>query len=217
MPQSYKIPQNVDLEDKILGPLTLKQFFYALFASLATFIAYQVAGQYSLFGFIFLAFLIWTIAIAFIFVRPNEQPFSRFITSFLNFVSKPQQRIWKRLPTLGEVSLVDAAAAPKVVDEGPTYDEVRSRLQQLAHVVDTRGWAAADAGMGQRVTGGDAQTHYNLEMPQFEEPEDVLAEEDEGGGPGRASRSLDEMLRQGVKKPDLPDDAPSLPKETVNG
>lgn len=202
MPASYKIPQNVDLEDKIFGPLTLKQFFIALAAGLATFISFSALNPLSPALFFVVAFFIWVTAVAFIFVRPNDQPFSKFAFSFVNFLMKPQRRVWKRIPSLGEITLADSQAAPIVAPAIPNPDEIRSRLQQLAHIVDTRGWSSVDE-LGNRVAGGEHVQRYNISMPASDTPEDVLAGEDDGTGPDRASRELDRVIRQGVRKPNL--------------
>lgn len=202
MPASYKIPQNVDLEDKIFGPLTLKQFFVALGAGLATFISFSALNPLSPPLFFVVAFFIWVTAVAFIFVRPNDQPFSKFAYSFINFLMKPQRRVWKRIPSLGEITLTDSGPAPVVAPSAPDPEEVRSRLQQLAHIVDTRGWSNVDE-LGNRVTGGEHVQRYNISMPASDTPEDVLAGEDDGTGPDRASRELDRVIRQGVHKPTL--------------
>ena len=47
---AVKIPQNIDKEDKLVGPLTLKQFLYVLGGAGVTFIAYQGYVQYFLFA-----------------------------------------------------------------------------------------------------------------------------------------------------------------------
>lgn len=205
MPQAYKIPQNVDLEDKIFGPLTLKQFLIALGAGVATFISFSFFYTLAPLVFWATAAIAWIIAAAFIFVRPNDQPFSKFIVSFIWFATKPNRRAWKRIPSLGEITLRDDTDVPKVARHSePSEAEVRSKLQHLAHVVDTRGWSEVDeANVSGRVTSeAEAKPKLNIFMAEEDEPQDILAAEDVGdGSSGRASVDLERMLREGVSKP----------------
>ncbi|MSU76403.1 PrgI family protein [Patescibacteria group bacterium] len=211
MPQSYKIPQNVDLEDKIFGPLTLKQFLLALGAGVITFISYSVFYPVAPLVFWILTIITWGVTVAFIFVKPNDQPFSKYITSFLAFLLKPTRRVWKRIPSLGEIKLHDETSVPKVTRNEPSEDEVRSRLQHLSHVVDTRGWSEVDqADIGGRVTSEpEAKPNLNIFLADEDQPEDILKAEDEARGSDRSSSELDQMLKQGVSKPSLKKTSPT--------
>ena len=205
MPQAYKIPQNVDLEDKIFGPLTLKQFLVAMGAGMVTFVAFSFFYTAVPLVFWAITVLAWLTAAAFIFVRPNDQPFSKFLFSFIWFATKPSRRAWKRVPSLGGIALSDENAVPKVKQrEEPSESEVRSKLQRLAHVVDTRGWSEVDENddVGGRVTSeASARPKLNIFMAEEDAPQDILASEDSGGRSDRASRELEGMLRSGVSKP----------------
>lgn len=205
MPASYKVPQNVDLEDKILGPFTLKQFFYLLAAGLATFISFNIFYRLAPPLFVISALVIWGITGAFVFVRPNDQPFTKFFFSFLWFSLKPNRRVWHRLPSLGEIALSDTPeekAPPQPAEPSP--DEMKSHLQRLAHVVDTRGWSDVDeeeADISARVTSGEAKPKLNVYMTDSDQPEDILAAEDEQRGSDRATAELERVLKTGVAKP----------------
>lgn len=203
MPASYKIPQNVDLEDKIIGPFTLKQFLYLLAAGLVTFINFNAFYKLVPAAFWVILLFTWAVAGAFVFIRPYDRPFSNFIFSFIWFATKPQRRIWKRLPTLGSLKLTDEPVrTAKQAPAMPTAEEVRTRLQHLAHVVDTRGWDedSESSDVSARITGGDPKPRYNLSIAASEEPEDILAREDGEAGFDRASAELERKLKTGVAK-----------------
>ncbi len=221
MPSSYKIPQNVDLEDKIFGPFTLKQFLYLLAAGLVTFVSFKLFFVAAVGIFWLVVVLTWVVAAAFVFIRPYDQSFSKFIFSLIWFSTKPQRRTWKRLPSLGRLNLHEGpvrTAAPAAAT--PSADEVRTRLQRLAHVVDTRGWDAgsdtAAPDLAERITGGDPRQRYNLPIAASEEPEDILAGEDGETGFDRASAELNRALRTGVPKPATGSTAASAPAATPN-
>ena len=76
----YKVPQKIDLEDKIIGPLTLKQFIYLLGGGMIDYMILSVTQ--SSFGGWVLIILVSLIALAFAFVQVEEQPFFYLVTNF---------------------------------------------------------------------------------------------------------------------------------------
>ncbi|HEY8108911.1 MAG TPA: PrgI family protein [Patescibacteria group bacterium] len=203
MASSYKIPQNVELEDKIIGPFTLKQFLYLLAGGLVTFVSFNTVYTVSQAAFFVTAFFTWTFVTAFVFIKPYDQPFLKFITSFVSFSTRPSRRAWKRLPTLAEIKLEDRQAPPKVVRDEPSDDEVRSKLAKLAHVIDARGWSDEDdpETAGRVTSDAQAKPHLNIFMAHEEEPADILAREDTGTGSDRASANLDRVLKGSERQP----------------
>ncbi|MDZ4248276.1 MAG: PrgI family protein [Patescibacteria group bacterium] len=202
MAASYKIPQNVELEDKIIGPFTLRQFLYLLGGGLVTFVSFSTVYTASQAAFFVIAFFTWTFVTAFVFIKPYDQSFLKFITSFINFSTRPSRRAWKRLPTLGEIKLEDHQGPPKVVKEEPSDEEVRSKLARLAHVIDARGWSDVDSETAGRITSdAEAKPKLNIFMAHEEEPADILAREDAGTGSDRVSANLDTVIKESEKRP----------------
>jgi PrgI family protein len=198
MASSYKIPQNVELEDKILGPFTLKQFLYLLAGGLVTFVNFSTVYTVSQGAFFATTFFTWVIVAAFVFIKPYDQPFAKFITSFISFSTRPSRRAWKRLPTLAEIKLEDHQAPPKVVKQEPSEEEVRSKLSRLAHVIDSRGWTGADDAttVGRVTSDAEAKPKLNIFLAHEDEPADILEREEEGHGSDRASANLDSVLKE---------------------
>ncbi|MFZ5559569.1 MAG: PrgI family protein [Patescibacteria group bacterium] len=89
----FQVPQFTDIEDKIIGPLTLKQFLYLLVAAVIIFILYKL---FSLFVVIVLAIPVVGLTIALAFVTVNNQPFINVIKNFLGFLRKPDFYVWKK-------------------------------------------------------------------------------------------------------------------------
>ncbi len=90
-----QVPQYIDVEDKIIGPLTLKQFLYLLAGGGVIFLMYSILK--------FSVFIILAIPVAFFilllaFYKIGNQKFSKFTINFLGFVSKPNIYTWKKLP-----------------------------------------------------------------------------------------------------------------------
>ena len=135
----YKVPQDVEAEDKLLGPFTFRQFVYLLIA------AAGVAGAWGLFQIFPLLALI---PLPFIFffgilalpVR-KDQPMETYLAAVVSFYLKPNRRIW----TAGQRESTIKIIAPKKVEKSRTRDitedEASHRLSFLATIVDTEGYA----------------------------------------------------------------------------
>lgn len=88
----FQIPQFTEIEDKVVGPLTIKQFLYLVVAAFVLYILFKVLN---FFVFIILAVPIAMLALALAFVRINQQPLASTLKNFLGFVKKPDFYIWK--------------------------------------------------------------------------------------------------------------------------
>lgn len=136
---NYKVPQDVEAEDKLLGPFTFRQFIYLL-------IAFALAGvAFLLFKiFPFLA-IIPVPAIIFLMVLAlplkKDQPMETYLAAVISYYTKPHKRLWEP----GEPESTIVITAPKKVEENRTKDlsqeEASHRLSFLADIVDTEGYA----------------------------------------------------------------------------
>ena len=89
----FQVPQFIDIEDKVIGPLTIKQFLYLLVAGVIIFIFYEI---FNLFATIILAIPVIGIACALAFVKIHGQPFISILGNFFAFIRKPDFYVWKK-------------------------------------------------------------------------------------------------------------------------
>ncbi|MFH1088397.1 MAG: PrgI family protein [Patescibacteria group bacterium] len=142
---AVKIPQNIDKEDKLVGPLTLKQFLYVLGGAGVTFVAYQGYVQYYLFAheFFIIAFIASAIALSFAFLKINGLPFITFINNLLAFLFVKRSRMWGKDNTLEKsapLSKKEATPEETTSEIAPT----KSELEKLATVLDAGGTINTD-------------------------------------------------------------------------
>lgn len=137
---TYKVIQDIEAEDKFIGPLTLKQF---IFAGAGLFFGYLCVFAITR-GVPFLVALFAPPAMLGLFLAfpwSKEQPTEVWVLAKLRFRLKPKERIWDQA---GHEELV-TITAPKVIEKhltnGLKPDEVQSRLKALATTIDSRGWA----------------------------------------------------------------------------
>ena len=89
----FKVPQFLDIEDKIFGPFTFKEFVYLAGGAGLCFVLYKLLGV--LWGIIPI-FAIAGLSLALTFYRPNNKPFINMIESGFGFLLQSKLYIWKR-------------------------------------------------------------------------------------------------------------------------
>lgn len=140
----YKVPQNVESEDRLLGPLTMKQFIYAIIGLGWGFLIWRILSPGGTAAIPIMLLLIVPVSgfmLLLAFGKREEQSFENYLIALIRFNVVPRKRIWLKDDFKGEV-IIDAPPPPKPM--APTKEDiahVHSRLQQLSLVVDTRGHA----------------------------------------------------------------------------
>jgi hypothetical protein len=89
----YQVPQFIEIEDKIIGPLTLKQFVYLAGGAGMAFIIYRFLN---IFLAIPLIIAVVALAVALAFYKVNNRNFIELLESMFNFYTKSQLYIWKK-------------------------------------------------------------------------------------------------------------------------
>ncbi len=137
---SYKVPQDVEADDKLIGPFSFRQFIYIVVACLAAVAAWGLAQIFI--GLIILPLPIILLFGALALPLRKDQPMEIYLVAMVRFFLKPRVRLWQ---PEGQVNLV-TIIAPHQKDEGFTPHisghEAQQRLSYLAQVIDTQGWAA---------------------------------------------------------------------------
>ncbi len=137
---TYKVIQDIEAEDKLVGPLTLKQFIYAGIAALCLYICFLGLSKH--FPYIAIIFLPVALVAGFLaFPWGRDQPTETWALAKVRFLFKPRRRIWDQS---GIKELVTITAPKRVTTDytnGLTQTEVKSRLKALADTIDSRGWA----------------------------------------------------------------------------
>lgn len=129
MPQ-YKVPQHIDMKDKIVGPLTMFQFLYLLAGGMVFYGTLKTPGAIDL---VLIGIPAGLIAMAFAFVKINDQPFGRFVSSFIAFVVNPKTRVWHHGGESPKINVTQNLTAKKQVVR---KDLDRDRLKQFISKVD---------------------------------------------------------------------------------
>ena len=135
MQNRFIVPQFIDAEDRIWGPITVRQFAIVIIGALFIFISYRLSD--------FALFLTQTIVIVLLivifgFVKINGAIFPMFLLSLIQTLKRPRLRIWKKEYIKIEEfknkdeNLVVQVIAPKKMVTG-------KKLSELSLIIDTGG------------------------------------------------------------------------------
>lgn len=136
---TYKVIQDIEAEDKLLGPLSLRQFIYAIVVIVLGFIAFQFAKLNSVLVIPFLPPIIFFGLLAAPFTK--DQSSEVWLLARIRFFLKPRRRIWDQSGIKELVTITAPKHIEKILVKDLSQTEVRSRLEALANTIDSRGWA----------------------------------------------------------------------------
>lgn len=121
----YQVPQFIDVEDKIFGPLTFKQFVYLAGGAGLAFTLYSI---FPLFIAIIFIAPVAVLAIALAFYRVNNKPFIFVLGSAIKYLTSAKLYIWKKRDNIKK----DAPVEEKGVGEQYIPKLSDSKLKELA-------------------------------------------------------------------------------------
>lgn len=140
---TYKVPQDVEADDKLLGPFTFRQFVYLMIVFGMIMLAVGLFQIYPLLAIIPIPFALFFGILAL--PIKKDQPMETYLAALLSFYTRPNKRYW--IP--GQSNSTILITAPKKV-EAPrarniSGDEAGHRLSFLAEIVDSEGQAIKSA------------------------------------------------------------------------
>lgn len=137
---TYKVIQDIEADDTLLGPLTPRQVIYAAIVVISGFIVFKIAmtpaGWVSIF-FLPHMILFGTLAAPF----GHDQSSEVWLLAKVRFIVKPRKRIWDQSGAKQLVTITAPRMVKRPLTKNFSQGEVRSRLEALAATIDSRGWA----------------------------------------------------------------------------
>lgn len=137
---TYKLIQDIEAEDHILGPLTLRQFIFGMIAAFLAYLSFISVVKHVPF---LLVVLVPPLLFCAFFAVPfgGDQPTELWALAKLRFWFKPRRRIWSQSGIKELVTITVPKKIEHIYSDGLSQTEVKSRLQALANTLDSRGWA----------------------------------------------------------------------------
>jgi len=128
----FNIPQFIDKEDKIVGPLTARQLGWLIGGAVVIFVFWTFLVKPV---FIVVAVIVGGITGALAFYQPNGQPLISFLLSSFSFLSSPKMYVWKRVQEKEiERKMTTATVAMNIPKKAVSSE----RIEELSKILDNR-------------------------------------------------------------------------------
>jgi len=141
---TYKVPQDVEADDKLIGPFSFRQFVYLIIVALAVALAWGLSNIFIGLAIIPLPIILLFGALAL--PLRKDQPMEIYLAAIISYYIKPHKRLWD--PD-GVDSLIEITV-PKIVEvqrsKNISQADAEQRFSYLAGIVDSGGWAIRGTG-----------------------------------------------------------------------
>ena len=136
----FQVPQFIETEAKIAGPLTFRQFLYLGGVGALLVFLYFVVGKKSLVAFIFIAVILAGGASAFAFLKIGGRPTLTVLLNFFDFSFKPKVYLWKKKAISPKIirKAEVLKAERKTEETTPLKIAEKSQLKKLSALIETR-------------------------------------------------------------------------------
>ena len=195
----YKVPQDVEADDKLLGPFSFRQFVYLLIAGGLIALAVGLFQIFPVLAIIPVPFILLLGALAL--PLKKDQPMETYLAAIVSYYLKPRTRRW--MPGQRETTI--AVTVPKLKEEDDrsrmrdiTGEEATHRLSFLADIVDTEGYAIKGDGvrkMNDELIAEANATSDMFETNHFEDLENTIAR-DENEQRAKVMQEMQETIKQ---------------------
>ena len=193
----YKVPQDVEADDKLLGPFSFRQFVYLLIAGGLIALAVGLFQLFPLLAIIPVPFILLLAALAL--PLKKDQPMETYLAAIVSYYLKPRTRRW----TPGQRESTIAIIAPKKMEKeirtrDITEEEATHRLSFLADIVDTEGYAIKGVGpqkVNDELVAEANMTNDIFETNHFDNLESTIAKDEND----RHAKVIEEM-REAIAK-----------------
>jgi hypothetical protein len=128
----FNVPQFVDVEDKIVGPLTWKQLLWMIGMGAALLTFFNIFEKIP---FVIIAIPTVLLFAAFAFYRPNGFPLTTFVFYAILFLFSPKVSVWER-PAMERPKIKEPEKTEEIQNTGKQIEP--EKLAELARILDNR-------------------------------------------------------------------------------
>ncbi len=137
--ERFVAPQFIDVEDRIIGPITTRQFILMIIGGVIIFLAYKI---FDMAAFALIALIVIGLVLLFGFVKINGRRFNEYMASMIETLRRPRVRVWYKQVSLSEIAAENRRDNNEIIktDFTPRQKKINSKnLRELALLVDTGG------------------------------------------------------------------------------
>ncbi len=139
--QQFIVPQFIDVEDKIFGPITTRQFLILLIAGGIIYLSFELF-DFAL--FLIIAIFLGGFSLVLAFIKINGQAFHYFLLNIFESFHKPARRMWQKSYSKKELDMLRNAVVEFVSEKTAVTPVRRERIRDLSLLVNTGGYYRPD-------------------------------------------------------------------------
>ena len=128
----FKVPQFLDIEDKIFGPFTFSEFVYLAGGAGLCYVIFKLLGFFI--GFIPIL-LVGGFSLALVFYKPNGKPFINMVENSITYYTQNRLYVWKRQEKENNKSK-DSGESIDITQNEHVAKLNRSKLKDLSWSLD---------------------------------------------------------------------------------
>ena len=141
----YKVPQDVEADDKLIGPFSFRQFIYLIIVAISMAAAWGLSRLFIPLAIIPVPIIIFFAALAL--PLRKDQPMEAYLSAVVSFYFlKSRKRFWQPDGITAFVTIIPPKDSERILTKELNEDEATRRLDYLAQLVDTHGWSIRGAG-----------------------------------------------------------------------
>lgn len=129
----FNVPQFIDVEDKIVGPLTWRQLLWMIGMGAALLTFFNIFEKIP---FVIISIPTVLAFVAFAFYRPNGFPMTTFVFYAILFLFRPKVAVWER-PLQEHPKIKEPEKTEEPLSRGAKKIE-SEKLKELAKILDKR-------------------------------------------------------------------------------
>jgi hypothetical protein len=137
----FTVPQFIEREAKIVGPLTFKQLIFIAAPGAICFFLYFTLAKTNFILFLILAIILLGGGLAFAFVNVGGQPLPFFLINFLKFNISPKIYLWAKKETISPTfkkEEVKKVEEEKKEEKLPLKVTLESKLKKIRNYIETK-------------------------------------------------------------------------------
>lgn len=128
----FKVPQFIDVEDKLFGPFTFRQFAYIIGGAGLAFVIYKLLPIWIS---IFLIIPVVALSGLLVFYKINEKPFIYYLQAGISYLISGKLYIWKQRLVKPDNTVKDAENLPMTTIVPMTTE---NKLKDLSWSLDVK-------------------------------------------------------------------------------
>lgn len=134
----FTVPQFIERETPIVGPLTLRQFIFLAIAGAICFFLYFSLAKINFSLFLIISISVFGVALSFAFLQIGGRSLPTILLNALRFKLGPKTYLWKKGEVPVEIFKKEIKKEEEIEEELPLKIAEKSQLKKIKTAIETK-------------------------------------------------------------------------------